>query len=299
MTNFTKPVSALLSMALLGLGALGVPNKSSRAYLEALNGASETPVLLSEAIKAEKAPEVIDVDGVVCRLTMEDNFEGNDIDQKYWSRMEEGTYNWNISQDMVWVEDGNLYVGCAESDQYSENGNVIGSVNTEGKFEQKCGYFEAKILTTKTLGVNCAWWMMVGDQNGTEDLGVDGAEVDIFESMGRTKNDYTNEVGISIHIDGYGDQLKSLKSRPIYPASFYDEWHTYGFLWTEDNYVFYIDGEKVWETNKFGICEYPGYVILSTASGKEFGTDVTELPDAMRVDWVRIYQLDELFAKSK
>ena len=294
MTNFTKPVSALLSMALLGLGALGVPNKSSRAYLEALNGASETPVLLSEAIKAEKAPKVIDVDGVVCRLTMEDNFDGNDIDQKYWSRMEEGTYNWNISQDMVWVEDGNLYVGCAESDQYSENGNVIGVAWTKDKFEQKCGYFEAKILTTKSLGVNSAWWMVLGDAHGVEDLGVDGAEIDILETMNRTKNDYTNQVSISVHVDNSNDQLKTLKTRPVYPASFYDEWHTYGFLWTEDNYVFYIDGEKVWSTNKFGICEHPGYLILSTGSGDWMNTNNEELPDAMRVDWVRVYQLDEL-----
>lgn len=295
MANFTKPVAAFLSLIFVAGGALSVPNKSSRAYLNAEKAsADDTPVAIIDAVKEEKAPARIDVDGVVCHLTMEDNFDGDDINPEYWRRMPAGIYDWNIDESMVEVKDGNLYVGCAASDKYGDVGSVIGVVDSQGIFEQKCGYFEAKILATKTLGVNCAWWMVLGDVHSIEDLGVDGAEIDILETMNRTDNDNTNQVSISVHVDNTGENLKTLRARPVFPVSFYDEWHTYGFLWTEDDYSFYIDGEKVWSTNKLGICVFPGYMLLSTGSGSWMNTNNEELPDAMRVDWVRVYQLDEL-----
>lgn len=245
----------------------------------------ETPVPLAEATLKEKPPGKIDVDGIIYDLTMEDNFDGDAINSNYWEPLPDGYYI-TTKESMSWVEDGSL---CISAD-FDENGNFVeGGIRSKGKVEQTYGYFEARILCTKTERVNNAWWMMLGDMNSEENLGVDGAEIDILETTNRSDR---NKIAITIHVDGYGDQHKSLSSKPEMGDGFFDQWHTYGFLWTEDDYVFYVDGVKKWSKNRLGICNQPGYMKLTVHGGDSMYTRPEDVPDVMRVDWVRVYSIE-------
>jgi beta-glucanase (GH16 family) len=67
-------------------------------------------------------------------------------------------------------------------------------------------------------------------------------------------------------------------------------WHTFGLLWSPDEYVFFVDGTETWRTNAGGVCQVPQYMLLSDEIGKWAGDISTaKLPDRFLVDYVRVY----------
>ena len=67
-------------------------------------------------------------------------------------------------------------------------------------------------------------------------------------------------------------------------------WHTFSVLWTEKEYIFYIDRKETWRTQQ-AISQRSQYIILSMEVGKWAG-DISKatLPDSLYVDYVRVYQ---------
>jgi len=68
--------------------------------------------------------------------------------------------------------------------------------------------------------------------------------------------------------------------------------HTFGLLWTPEEYVFYVDEKETWRTSAGGVCQVPLYLKLSDEVGS-WGGDVSKakLPDRFLVDYVRVYDL--------
>ena len=82
-----------------------------------------------------------------------------------------------------------------------------GMASTDCKFEQKYGFFEAKMLHVYPDGKQSAFWMMPnggtlgrGTPDGTAN---DGAEIDIFEG-----NKQSGRYATNYHYDGYGKYHK-------------------------------------------------------------------------------------------
>ena len=132
-----------------------------------------------------------------------------------------------------------------------------------------------------------AFWMMCGRVGKVDGSAVSGAEIDIIES-GECPRRGVNH---AIHWDGYGEAHKAAtKVIPSVPE-LYEGWHTYGFEWTKEEYVFYIDGRETWRTAEPGICAFPGYLKITTEFGSWAAPIVPEeLPDFCRVDWVRVWE---------
>jgi beta-glucanase (GH16 family) len=68
--------------------------------------------------------------------------------------------------------------------------------------------------------------------------------------------------------------------------------HTFGLLWTPEEYVFYVDGQETWRTQAGGVSQVPEYLLLSDEVG-DWGGDIetAKLPDEFQVDYVRVYDL--------
>ena len=111
-------------------------------------------------------------------------------------------------------------------------------------------------------------------------------EIDILES-GECQRKGVNH---AIHWGGYGENLRSV-SKCFYEGDWYEGFHTYALEWTEEEYVFYIDGKETWRTAEVEICEVPAYLKLTAEFGTWAGTAIPdELPDCALVDWVHVYK---------
>ena len=242
-------------------------------------------------------------------LTFCDEFDGSAVDTDKWNTpaqngIRKGGY-W--SMDQCRVEDGNLIIKT----EYKPDGKYgagwyTGSLLTTGTFEQAFGYYECRCILPKGQGLWSAFWINcagTGKVNGTGEL---GSEIDVFESpFGYKTGRDSWKVTSNIHYNGYELQtryknvvISALDNDP------YENYNTYGVLWTEDEYIFYINGHEVGRTSYGGVSKVPEYIILScevdgAASVPTFGWsgDIRrnsagqDFTAEFIVDYVRVYAL--------
>ncbi len=228
----------------------------------------------SAALVGCSSGKKVDMDMSRFTLTFEDNFDGTELDRSKWNygfAVDEGKVSakrkggfW--ARDGVSVEDGNLILRTnwredGENGAGWYSGTVMTSDETsagDNLFEQKYGYFETRCKTPYFVGGWSAFWLMPFDDFSEEvkdptsskhiNTATDGAEIDIFETPFSYKL-MRNEINHAVHYDGYGELLKTASKTGIRVSKLYDEFHTYGFEWSEKYYKFYVDGRLTWELN--------------------------------------------------
>ena len=281
--------------------------------------------------------ETFDLDLSKMILTFEDDFDGNSLDRSKWNygfEVEDGKQSaprrggfW--AQDGVLVENGNLILRTDwREDGENGAGWYSGTAMTckqngqsENLFEQKYGYFEIRCKVPYFIGGWCAFWLMPYDgfshehnnQTSPEHLntGIDGAEIDVFESpfsyLSKSRNNVVNH---AVHYDGYNEYLKSVSKVDVKVTDLYDEYHTYGFEWREDYYKFYIDGVLTWKVTSDGytknlkkvkhnvVSQVEEYMLLSVEvvgddkwCGDPAKNDKSKNYD-FAIDYVRVYQFN-------
>ena len=236
-------------------------------------------------------------------LVWSDEFDGSAIDPEKWSgyvpdgktMLRKGGY-WN--SEMASVADGCLTIRTEELAEGPDGGPAglySYGMFTRGHYEQTYGYFECRCILPKGYNLWSAFWLNSPGMNDETDGGVNGAEIDVFESM-YYMSIKRNRVSSNVHVDGYGDALKSMGSRRFaVKGDPYKEFNTYGLEWNEKEYTFYINGVKTFSTDWCGVSVVPEYLLLSVeVRGKDgkpandslFGIDASEFI----VDYVRAYQ---------
>ena len=219
-------------------------------------------------------------------LVWADEFDGDSLDLTKWEghacssgssdpAVRRGSY-WTT--DMATVKDGALHI---RTEYYPEGYNGNGrpgwytcGIDTNDIFETTYGYFETRCILPKGEGLWSAFWMIADSMafasgyGEIEDSGVDGSEIDIFESA-YYESKYPNRVSSTVHYDGYGQWHKQkVVCEPfILNNDPYEEFNTYGLEWTEDGYVFYINGIETGRTDFGGAAQTPEYMILSVEVG--------------------------------
>lgn len=256
-------------------------------------------------------------------LKWSDEFDGDSLNPENWSNCwwqteRKGGY-WH--EDMVTVKDGNLVITTEYMEEPLENdylekwGDTInfkeykpgwytGCITSVNKFEQCYGYFECKAILPKSTGMWSAFWMMndkVADVDGT---GMDGTEVDIFESMFYKDVWWgAGDAVISgIVYDGYGADTKNDSIGKWFANNPYEEFNTYGLEWNENEYIFYINGVETGRLSTGGVSRNPEYLLLSCevagengiAHADRHGTGKMSMEPGDKaefiVDYVRVYQ---------
>ena len=250
--------------------------------------AETTSVPETEAVDGH---DIIEVEGRRYRLTFEDEFEGDDLDVSKWERCPEWPrqdLNNQWDNDMSYLDgNGNLIIEMSydeEADKY-----LSGGVRSKGKFEQAYGYFEIRCTVNTVPGYWTAFWLMGETVSGTSKGGVDGTEIDIMESAYYS----TKEIQNSLNWDGY-DVFHKVDYKKSYADVYDGDYHTFSVLWTDEEYVFFIDGEESWRTKAekaLGTCEAPLYIKVTSEMGSWTSGKLSpeKLPDYMKVDYVRAY----------
>jgi beta-glucanase (GH16 family) len=255
-------------------------------------------------------------------MTWSDEFDGSTVDTAKWTGYKCGAEQsktrmgawWNT--DMASVKDGNLLIQT----KYYDNGYKGGKKGwyscglcTDGLFEQTYGYFEIRCILPKGVGMWSAFWMMphnINDSIGNG--GVDGAEIDVYESPNYhyKLSDNVNVVTSSIHYDAYGaeHQHKTVCTPFIENNDPYETYTTYGVEWNDKEYIFYINGVETGRTDFGGASQVPEYMIVNcNVNGTEgfplngYAGDALTFdspqPTDLVVDYVRVYQYNSLLGQ--
>ena len=257
-------------------------------------------------------------------LVWADEFEGTELDKtkwqtEWWVTERKGGY-WH--EDLVSVADGNLTIttayfeeGLPIPDAYKnwfegrdykpyKEGWYNACISTQGLHEFKYGYFEISCILPKSTGMWSAFWMMNGGVTKVDGTGIDGTEVDIFESMFYKDEPlgYGDCVQTGVIYDGYGEKMIGVGLGKYYANNPYEEYNTYGVEWNEDEYIFYINGVETCRTSAGGVSQNPEWLLVSyevagengVAHADRHGTGKMSMEPGETsefiVDYVRVYQ---------
>jgi beta-glucanase (GH16 family) len=248
------------------------------------------------------------------KLAWQDEFDGNALDTTKWGfRLHiMQTRHQTFTTEGVEVKDGLLYLNLVEKDgqyysphlQTGENyldrpGDPystgltwpIADLNPP-KFAHKHGYYEIRCKLQEQPG----WWSAFWLQSPVIGAGLDparyGVEIDIMENFTRD-----NRISHNIHWDGYGKNHKHEGSGEITFEETADKFHTFGVDWSEEGYVFYVDGKETWRIDG-PVSDTEQFILVSTeCQGYRQGNrdkpsgelEKAVLPDAFIVDFVRVY----------
>ena len=241
-------------------------------------------------------------------LTFSDEFDGDSLDTAKWrphdgGGVRKGGY-W--STDQAQVENGNLVIRT----QYKEDGAYgpgwyTCGLDTAKSFNQAYGYFECRCILPKGQGLWSAFWMINSNVGKVSSDATQGAELDIMESpfwhLGGSRS---WKITQNIHYSGYDLETK-YKNVGIFKLDNdpYENYNTYGLLWTPDEYVFYINGREVARTAYGGVSTQPEYMIVSCEvdggdgsptfgwSGNIEKNDKATFCAEYKIDYVRAYAL--------
>jgi beta-glucanase (GH16 family) len=230
------------------------------------------------------------------KLVWSDEFDGAALDSTRWA-VDIGDGFGTMQQDYdtarpenISVSGGNLVI-TARQESYQGASYTSGRIETNGKFAQKYGRFEARIQIPHGQGMWPAFWLLGAnfEQVGWPACG----ELDIMEARGATP---TTVLG-SMHGPG-GDSYTAAYALPG-GASFSDAFHVFALEWDPGQVRWYVD-DQLYETQSADmlpasqpwVFDAPFFIILDLALGGDFGGSLassTPLPQSMLVDYVRVY----------
>lgn len=245
-------------------------------------------------------------------LAWSDEFNGSDIDTKYWSRRSSAVdtgrdgmpYAYNSDPQYTFVRDGNAVLNTkktwdASIDNYRYN---TAGISTENKLSFQYGYYEMRAKLPKDNG-GVSFWTQ-GIHTG---ISAPFAEVDVVENFAESDAVYANLhdwYANGGHV-AFGEQttkfaIASRKGTLPGGEDFCEAYHTFGCEWTEEKLTFYVDGNKTTEidisVSDMNIFHMPQYLIFGSGTG-ETSTNKYPLPPADVFSWeylidsCRIYQI--------
>lgn len=233
-------------------------------------------------------------------LVFEDEFKGTELNEDIWRHRAVGARRGGFnSPETVEVKDGNLILTA----EYLKDGTMGkgwygGMVALNEKYCK--GYFEIKCKVSAGGGFWSAFWLQADHPYEAvfSKGGVGGAEIDIFEAFGWGKKAKHGSVEHNLHcagVDGKEEGFQSKHLGSFYGKDIFEEYNTYGLMWTDEEYIFYINGvETTRSTFGNGVSEVPEEVIVSLEIPEVDLLDVLDKEtyrSQFIVDYVRIYQL--------
>lgn len=182
-----------------------------------------------------------------------------------------------------------------------ERDYATGLLVTYDKWTQLYGYFEARIKMPTTKGIWPAFWMMpdrgasfASEWYKRDNTTSGGMEIDIVEYL---VENGPGRYSAGFHWDGYADQHKSAGSQYLFYSPTPDGWHNFGMLWEPGKITMYCDGIRTLEFISERVCSVPSYLLLNGQTGGYAGpVEDAKLPDAMQVEYIRVWQRKDLAA---
>lgn len=241
------------------------------------------------------------------QLVWSDEFNGTALDESNWT-IQTGGGGWGNQEaqhytnrpENIRVEGGNLVIE-GRKEQYQGNEYTSARIYSKGKREFCYGKMEARISLPAGQGTWPAFWTL-GNRGNWPNCG----EIDIMEHTGSVPN----RIFGTLHTTK--DRSGSKSSRAYTGIqNIENNFHTYGIEWTQeeksgkDVIRFYVDDivyseqvEEIIDDDDYWPFNRPNYFIINLALGGTLGGNINDAifdsPLLMKVDWVRVYQRNEV-----
>lgn len=194
------------------------------------------------------------------------------------------------------LRDGNLII----TGEYLKNGAggegwYAGAIALKQKYTR--GYFEIRCICNDSVDFWSAFWLQ-GDHSYEAEISKGGpgsAEIDILEAFGYGKKleSQRNTVDQTVWVNGFDDDDEHNDRCTVFSLGddIFRKYNTYGLEWTEDEYIFYINGVESGRTSfGNGVSTVPEEVIVSLEIPDSGITlDESEKTEFV-VDYVKIWQ---------
>ncbi|MDR0793935.1 MAG: glycoside hydrolase family 16 protein [Chitinophagaceae bacterium] len=194
------------------------------------------------------------------------------------------------------VSNGYLYLRAQQKMVSGAPYYTSARLTTKNKGDWKYGKIEVRAKLPQGRGLWPAIWMLSTDweYGGWPASG----EIDIMEHVGYMKDSIFG----SLHSKTYNHVKGTQKTKGVYIAHPYSEFHVFGIEWTPDEISFLLDGKiyyKGYNEHKT-FAEWPFdkrfHLLLNMAVGGNWGgkkgVDESVFPATMLVDYVRVYQAE-------
>ena len=179
-------------------------------------------------------------------------------------------------------------------------------------FMHRYGYYEVRCKLQKTPGWWSAFWIQASAPGTTYDPAWSGVEADIMEYFGERRLTSGNFYGgygpdlkrdARVYYDVFGEPFNSQEAQKenskYYSEEYecpFEDFHRFGLLWTENEYVFYYDGKETSRTSG-PISKVEQFILLTTeVQGYRRGNGTIHdaaaeesLDDSFVVDYVRVF----------
>jgi beta-glucanase (GH16 family) len=241
-------------------------------------------------------------------LQWEDDFETSTLDTTFWTA---GTLRDPVRGDRVPGAHGNhllnkQYAGYITlEDSYLQNGSLIlrnqkrsytgnnpvgtysytsGWVMSMHKVFFNKGYVEIRARFPAGDKVWPALWLIAEDLTW-------GPEWDMFEYFGYREDVGFDNMGVHLYTEKSEWHSEWLKQ---FDKNFRcDAWHVYGFEWTDQAAVWYIDGNIVHQLLASQTKAWPNedmYLVINNGQRTDSPDSTTIWPNALTIDYVKLYQ---------
>ncbi len=226
-------------------------------------------------------------------LVFEDEFNGDELDTDVWQLVAG-------EMQQIRFNDGNMILRADYRDNAWRAADIcMIRPYCKGYYEIRCKVFN----NTSRRDLWSAFWLTcdgVYDPDVSKG-GVGGCEIDVYESFADAPEKLDYPVGITPALwcngtddDAEIDGINFGQWRSNNPV---EEYNTYGVLWTDDYYIWYINGVECFRINYgSGTSQVPENVRVSLCQPSCKDDEITRAKDQSgdyTIDYVRIWQLPE------
>lgn len=208
------------------------------------------------------------------KLVFSDDFNGDKLDESKWIV----TGSKETISFVKFGKESALRIGLKMgTDMIQTN-----SVSTRGKFSQQYGYFEASMRMNATEGHVGIFRVASDDEKTTPSISLS------FHASGK---DRVNPWARASMESGQQDFRPEKPNPPMKSGDVSKKFHTYGFLWTEKAYTWYIDGKVIHKLERKEFTR-PMNVTLTHRVLEEDRPklNLKSLPDDVDIDWVKVWK---------
>ena len=238
-------------------------------------------------------------------LVWSDEFQGNSLDLSKWEYIEDARGGGNkelqyyVTNNVV-VNDGMLKIEARKEKYSGPEGTreyTSSRIRTKGKGDWMQGRFEVRAKLPQGKGLWPAIWMRPTTQERYGGWPASG-EIDIVELLGHQPK----RIHATLHYtDEANKHISSGHDFVLTTGTFAESFHVFRLDWGPTGMRWYVDGKSYHAATKWssGTKPFPApfdekfHLILNVAVGGRWPgnpNERTEFPQAMLVDYVRVYQ---------